>query len=340
MTEFTIKNILTEELFGNRVCESMDDKWIVDYLYEELMLERLLYGEPITVPELRSLLRQKILNFEFIKLNGEIRPAKGTTMMKYIPQAAHPKGIRPSSPKVATFYDLEKQDWRSVSQRSKEIVLKKDEETGKPVIMVKDKPEGGDVAVGDTGKIGKETPEKPVEQPELTVDDKPVDADTKAPTAQVSKVKPIKSLDQTQTFYFTNPQTGATEVIEMTPKDAVSALKKMGPNWKLMDKSEYEQGEEAIKAAGEKAPDVLEIGDKRNYLNKKGENVEIEITGEDPYGGFYARTPSGGTFKIPAHKMQNIGKRIEKQEGVEQKPTPPDVINRYRDLENIDATEI
>lgn len=339
MTEFTIKNILAEELFGSRVCESLDDKWIVDYLYEELMLERLLYGEPVTVPELRSLLRQKILNFEFIKLNGEIRPAKGTTMMKYIPQAAHPKGIRPSSPKVATFYDLEKQDWRSVSQRSKEIVLKKDEETGKPVIMVKDKPEGGDVAIRDKGE---ELPpeEKPVEQPELTVDDKPVDTETKKPEAQVTKVKPVKSLDQTQTFYFTNPRTGATEVIEMTPKDAVSALKKMGPDWKLIDQSEYEEGEEAIKAAGEKAPDVLEIGDKRNYLNKKGENVEIEITGEDPYGGFYAKTPSGGTFKIPAHKMKNIGGRIERQEGIEQKPTPPDVINRDRDLENIDATEI
>ena len=73
MTEFLIKNILSEELFENRICESLDDQAIVNYLYEELLLDRLLYGQPITVPELRALLHKKILNFQFIKLNGEIR---------------------------------------------------------------------------------------------------------------------------------------------------------------------------------------------------------------------------------------------------------------------------
>ena len=141
MTEFLIKNIISEIMFNSRVCESVEDQWIVNYIYDHLLLEKLLFGQPVTVPELRSLLRKKILNFEFIKLDGEVRPAKGTTMMKYVPPSQHPKGIRPSSPKVATFYDLKKDDWRSVSQRSKEIVLKKDEETGKPVVMVKDKPE-------------------------------------------------------------------------------------------------------------------------------------------------------------------------------------------------------
>jgi hypothetical protein len=259
--------------------------------------------------------------------------------MKYVPQSQHPKGIRPSSPKVATFYDLNKMDWRSVSQRSKEIVLKKDEETGKPVIMVKDKPVGGDVGISDRGIERKEPKEKPVEQPELTVDEKPIDIETKEPIAQVKKVKPIESTENKETFYFTNPITGASEVIEMTPKDAVAALKKMGPDWKLIDKSEYEKEEEAIKAASEKEPDVLNIGDTRNYLNKRGENVEIEIIGEDPYGGFFARTPKGGTFKIPASKMQNIGQRIKGEE-IKTKSTPKDIINKDQDLENIDATEI
>ena len=140
MNEITIKNILAEELLGNRICESIEDQQIVDFFYKEFLLEKFLWGEPISVPELRKLLRKKIVNFEFIKLDGEVRPAKGTTMMKYIPPKDHPKGIRPSSPKVATFFDLDKDAWRSVSKRSKEIVIKKDEETGKPIIVVKDAP--------------------------------------------------------------------------------------------------------------------------------------------------------------------------------------------------------
>ncbi|NMC60218.1 MAG: DUF2693 domain-containing protein [Candidatus Methanofastidiosa archaeon] len=139
MTEQLIKDILTEELFGYKICESARDLFIVNYFYDNLLLEKLLYGEPISVPELRKLLRKKIVNFEFIKLNGEVRPAKGTTMMKYIPRKDHPKGIRPSSPKVATFFDLDKDAWRSVSRRSKEIVLKKDEKTDKPIVVVRDK---------------------------------------------------------------------------------------------------------------------------------------------------------------------------------------------------------
>lgn len=350
MTEFTIKNILTEELFGNKICESLEDKLIVDYLYEELMLEKLLYGEPVTVPELRSILRQKILNFEFIKLNGEIRPAKGTTMMKYVPQDQHPKGIRPSSPKVATFYDLEKKDWRSVSQRSKEIVLKKDDQTGKPVIMVKDKPEGGDVAIRDkqpeeAPKITKEPKEIGVEQPELTVDDKPVDIDTKEPEAQVKGVKPVKSTENTKMFYFVNPKTGATQAIETTPQDAVKQLAKMGKDWELTDEKDYQDSEEVIAASAEKEPDYIEIGDKRDYLNRKGENLEIEIVGEDPYGGFYARTPNGAMFKIPGNKMQNIGSKIKSKEAEEAK-TKEDtesIINKLsksKDLDNIEAEEI
>ena len=146
MTEEFIKNILAEELFGYKICESIEDNQILTYFYhrifenDNILLEKLLYGEPISVPELRKLLRKKIVNFEFIKLNGEVRPAKGTTMMKYIPPQDHPKGIRPSSPKVATFFDLDKDAWRSVSKRSKEIVLKKDKKTGKPIVVVKDTP--------------------------------------------------------------------------------------------------------------------------------------------------------------------------------------------------------
>lgn len=140
MTEFLVKKILGEELFGVSICEDANQHNIVNFFYNRLLLEKLLVGQPVTVPEIRKVLRNKILNFEFIKLDGEVRPARGTTMMKYIPQADHPKGIRPSSPKVATFFDLDKKAWRSVSQRSKEIVLKYGfGEKDKPVFVVRDK---------------------------------------------------------------------------------------------------------------------------------------------------------------------------------------------------------
>lgn len=158
MTELTIKSILSEELFGSKLCESVEDQEILEYFYRELtpIFEKFLWGEPISVPELRKLLRKNIVNFEFIKLDGHVRPARGTTMMKYIPKDQQPKGIRPSSDMVATFWDMEKDAWRSVSKRSKEIVLKKDEEKNRPVVVVKDKDEKIKKIGGDVDKLGPE----------------------------------------------------------------------------------------------------------------------------------------------------------------------------------------
>ncbi len=138
MNEIIIKNIITEELFGNRLCESIDQKNKVDSFYNFLILEGILKGEPISVPELRKILREKIVDFEFIKLDNTRRPAKGTTKMTIVPKDKHPKGIRPSSNKVATFYDLNKKDWRCVSVRSKEIVLTK-ETPDKAEVIIRDK---------------------------------------------------------------------------------------------------------------------------------------------------------------------------------------------------------
>lgn len=158
MTESTIKSILSEELFGSKLCESVEDQEILEYFYKELtpIFEKFLWGEPISVPELRKLLRKNIVNFEFIKLDGHVRPARGTTMMRYIPKDQQPKGIRPSSDMVATFWDMEKDAWRSVSKRSKEIVLKKDEEKNRPVVVVKDKEEKVKKTGKETDKLGPE----------------------------------------------------------------------------------------------------------------------------------------------------------------------------------------
>jgi len=138
MTEYFIKKILAEQLFGTRLCESIEQQNKVNYMYRKLLLE-MLVGEPITIDELRDLLQRKIVNFEFIKLNGEVRPARGTTNLKYVPGDSHPKGTGNPHPTVATFYDLKKQLWRSVSQKSKEIVLKQDIEGKRPIVTVTDK---------------------------------------------------------------------------------------------------------------------------------------------------------------------------------------------------------
>jgi len=242
MTELLIKNIISEILFGNRICESLEDKYVVDYLYEELMLEKLLYGEPITIEELRKLLRDKIVNFEFIKLNGEKRPARGTLMMKYIPQDQHPKGIRPSSPKVATFYDLDKKDWRSVSQKSKEIVLKKDEEKGKPVIMVKEKPEGEPEAEKE-----KETTK--IEEP-----------------ANIKQEQPKSEPEEVKTFYLVNPKIGASKTVDTTLTDVMNMLKKMGSDWKFVNKDEFDRMEKEISQKNSK-----------NITDTLSQNKEKEI---------------------------------------------------------------
>jgi hypothetical protein len=136
--EFILKRVITEILFDKRICESSEDVRVVNFVYNKLFEAGLLVGEPLTIPELRQLLLKRIVNFEFIKIDGEVRPATGTTNMKYIPKEDHPKGVGHSSPKVATFYDLKKNLWRSVSQKSKEIVLKSDEPGKKPIVTVSD----------------------------------------------------------------------------------------------------------------------------------------------------------------------------------------------------------
>lgn len=465
MTELLIKNILSELLFKNRICESIEDKQLVDFYYKELLLERLLYGQPLNIKELRSLLRQKILNFEFIKLNGEIRPARGTTMMKYVPQSQHPKGIRPSSPKVATFYDLDKKDWRSVSEKSKEIVLKQDEITKKPVVMVKDKPEDGEgeVAVTDkkptipmkigdvfgftkivkikyqsggqkqhhittfitiTKKVDDEfwgktagskleialTPErlerigdkmevgdeyqyvdiqpdgtrdytnieitrkssqgfygklentdeeilltneklkyvhkyedadkleKP-EKPEPPTTPGPEDLFKEPEEVEVKKVKPVESTDNKKMYHFINNRTGASMDVEMSAKDVIKELKRLGPGWELRDVNEFEEKEEEIDSFVKTPTDVINKGEKRQYLNRRGENVEIEILGEDPDGGIFAKTLSGTKFKIPKERTKNIGQKIDVNKLKTNRP-PGDIINKQQNLDNIEANEL
>ena len=256
INEILIKNIMSEILFENRICESVEDYHMLDYIYNKLyesqLFERLLYGEPVNINELRSLLRRKIVNFEFIKLDGKKRKAKGTLLMKYVPQDQHPKGVRHSSPKVATFYDLQKKDWRSVSEKSKEIVLTKDEETQKPVVVVKDKSKTSDIAVHDEepeeepiGTIDGKSPEEPLEEP---IEKKP----------EVTRVKPIEVGDKEKRFYFKNPRTGASMFGDMSTKDVIKKLKELGKDWELSDEKDFKEHEEEIEDKTEETPKIEE----------------------------------------------------------------------------------
>ena len=60
-------------------------------------------------------MREGRVAFSFIKLNGQIRDAEGTTKLDLVPADKQPKGLIPQKDQYATvvFFDLEKEEWRS-----------------------------------------------------------------------------------------------------------------------------------------------------------------------------------------------------------------------------------
>lgn len=65
---------------------------------------------------LKELLKDAIVTFTFKKANGEDRVAIGTrclTIATGMTEDDKPKGIKPEAPGVVTFWDCEKQAWRS-----------------------------------------------------------------------------------------------------------------------------------------------------------------------------------------------------------------------------------
>ncbi len=69
----------------------------------------------LSIKALRSNLRKGPFKFYFEKKDGTIREAYGTLNMELIPEANQPKTDRASSPMIVTFYDLNKDAWRSLS---------------------------------------------------------------------------------------------------------------------------------------------------------------------------------------------------------------------------------
>ena len=66
--------------------------------------------------ELRKRMQTSVVEFYFTKKNGCVRRAFGTTMKSLA--KAHTVGGQPSSPKVITFFDVEKSAWRSCQIQS------------------------------------------------------------------------------------------------------------------------------------------------------------------------------------------------------------------------------
>lgn len=78
--------------------------------------------KPINATELMAKLNEGTVQFAFKKLDGNLRTAVGTTSLKYIPLDNHPSGEGTTSDVSVRYFDLGKNEWRSVSS-STEIFL-------------------------------------------------------------------------------------------------------------------------------------------------------------------------------------------------------------------------
>ena len=64
--------------------------------------------------DLRNELSNGVTDFAFVKKDGSVRVAKGTTNLAFVPVEKHPKGNK-ASDKVLAYFDLDKSAWRCLS---------------------------------------------------------------------------------------------------------------------------------------------------------------------------------------------------------------------------------
>jgi len=75
--------------------------------------------QTISIGKLRQKLEGGVVKFSFIKLEGELRPAVGTLDLNIIPDDKLPNGsVIQDNEKVLKYFDLEKENWRSISVTS------------------------------------------------------------------------------------------------------------------------------------------------------------------------------------------------------------------------------
>lgn len=59
-------------------------------------------------------LKTGIVEFTYVKLNGEERKAKGTLNLELIPESSHPKANTTSgNPDMIRYWDMTKEAWRT-----------------------------------------------------------------------------------------------------------------------------------------------------------------------------------------------------------------------------------
>jgi len=77
----------------------------------------------ISVELLIEILKMEKAYFEYAKKDGSIRKAYGTLQYAFIPEDKYPKNSLYESNNVR-FFDLEKNEWRSISKDVKEVSIK------------------------------------------------------------------------------------------------------------------------------------------------------------------------------------------------------------------------
>ena len=70
------------------------------------------------VEDLKAMLQNGIVNFEFIKKDGTTRQAKGTLLTEYLPAPKTDGTSRKPSDNVLVYFDLDKNAFRSLVKES------------------------------------------------------------------------------------------------------------------------------------------------------------------------------------------------------------------------------
>ena len=70
------------------------------------------------VNELKEMLKNDIVEFEFIKKDGSVRKAKGTLVSEHLPALKENDKSRKPNENVVVYFDMEKQSWRSFVKES------------------------------------------------------------------------------------------------------------------------------------------------------------------------------------------------------------------------------
>lgn len=71
-----------------------------------------------SVEDLKQMLHEGIVSFEFIKKDGSVRQAKGTLLAEHLPPLKESDKSRKPNENVVVYFDMEKQSWRSFVKES------------------------------------------------------------------------------------------------------------------------------------------------------------------------------------------------------------------------------